>query len=147
MDTSNTFYVLCGLPASGKTAYSKQLAESTNSKYYSFDEYPDSCSPRMFNQVKQQMYQDIYDDLRTGYDVVLDDLHTKKVWRENMLSVVQDIQCKKILIVMATPVKECLSRNSTRRGKGRLPDFVIQILNQRYEVPTECEGWDEIIYV
>lgn len=49
MDTSNTFYVLCGLPASGKTAYSKQLAESTNSKYYSFDEYPDSCSPRMFN--------------------------------------------------------------------------------------------------
>lgn len=142
---SNTLYVLCGLPGSGKTTYSKKLAENTESKLYSFDEYSGANKPSESRQVKQQMYQDIYNDLNAGCNVILDDLHTQKIWREDIISIVKDIPCQKILVVITTPFEECLARNSKRQGIGRLPDFVIKILNQKYEVPTLNEGWDEII--
>ena len=139
----NNFYVLCGLPASGKTTLSQELAKTTKSKLYCFDDYPDSHNPRKSKEVKEQMYQGILADLSQGCNIVLDDLHTQKEWRENLLAIIEDINCKKILIVMETPIGECLRRNKQRIN--RLPEFVIQILNQRYEAPTLDEGWDEII--
>ena len=140
----NKFYVLCGLPASGKTTFSKELAKTTNSKLHCFDDIPESRNPKKNKEIKRQMYRDIYEDLAQGFDVVLDDLHTQKEWRDNLLSIIKDIPCKKTLIVMTTPLEECLRRNKHRANS--LPDFVIQILNQRYELPTLDEGWDEILY-
>lgn len=143
---TNIIYVMCGLPGSGKTTYSKQLAKRTNSKLYSFDEYSGSCNPTTSKQVKQQMYQDVYDALVRGYDVVIDDLHTQKQWRLDTLSIVNNVLCKKVLIVSTTLLEECLIRNRQRECRV-LPDFVIKKLNQKYETPTLDEGWDEIIYI
>lgn len=143
---TNVIYVLCGLPGSGKTTYSKQLAKRTNSKLYSFDEYSGSCNLTTSKQIKQQMHQDVYDALVRGYDVVLDDLHTQKKWRLDVLSIVNNVLCKKVLVVSSTSLEECLIRN-IQRERGVLPDFVIKKLNQKYETPTLDEGWDEIIYI
>ena len=141
----STLYVLCGLPGSGKTTYAKQLSENTGIKRYSFDEYPGACDPRITKQAKQQMYKDIRTDLNAGHQVILDDLHTKKEWRSNLLSTI-NAPCQKILIVMNTPVEECLIRNRQRKHRA-LPDFIIKTLNQTYEHPALSEGWDEIIYI
>ena len=141
----STLYVLCGLPGSGKTTYAKQLSENTGIKRYSFDEYPGACDPRKAKQAKQQMYDDVRSALNAGCDVVLDDLHTKKEWRANLLSTLRDIECHKILVVMTTSLDECLSRN--RRRKRRLPDFVVKSLAESYENPDLVEGWNEIVYI
>lgn len=140
----NNFYVLCGIPDGGKTTFSQELADNTNSKLYHFDDIPESRDPVKSKDAKEKMYQEILKDLSTDHDVILDDLHTKLKWREDLLNIVKDINCKKILIVMTTSLEECLSRN--RQRKARLPDFVIQILSQSYKVPTIDEGWDEIIW-
>lgn len=140
----NNFYVLCGIPGSGKTTFSQELANDTNSKLYHFDDIPESRDPVKSKDAKEKMYQEILKDLSTGHDVILDNLHTKLKWREDLLNIVKDINCKKILIVMTTSLEECLSRN--RQRKARLPDFVIRTLSQNYEVPTIDEGWDEIIW-
>ena len=140
----NNFYVLCGIPGSGKTTFSQELAKSTNSKLYSFDDIPESNNPKKYKDVKEKMYQEILRDLSAGNDIVLDDLHTQLKWREDLLDIVKDVDCKKILIVMTTSLEECLSRNQQR--KNRLPDFVVQILNRKYEIPTLDEGWDEIVW-
>lgn len=142
----NVLYVLCGLPGSGKTTYSKQLAAKTNAKHYSFDEYSGSNNPRLSKQAKQQMFQDVYNALSGGCNVILDDLHTRLQWRLNVLSFVNNISCKKVLIVITTQEEECLKRNQ-QRERGVLPDFVIKELKQKYEVPSLDEGWDEIIHV
>lgn len=142
---TNILYALCGIPGSGKSTYAKILAENTTSKLYSFDEYSESNKPSESRRVKLQMHQDVYNDIATGLDVVVDDLHTKKEWREKIISLVQNASCKKILIVMTTPFEECLIRNKQR--KRVLPDFVIKTLNKTYEEPSFDEGWDEILYI
>ena len=91
------------------------------------------------------MCAEIAEELRSGKSVVCDDLHTKKVWRQNLLNAVSGIGCRKVLVVMTTPLDECLRRNNNR--KARLPDAMIHIINREYEHPTPEEGWDEIVFV
>ena len=139
--------ILCGIPASGKTTYSQQLANQQKVKLYCFDEYKTKIRQLSGMTSHERMYQDIKSDLLQGHDVVLDDLHTRLEWRQSLLSAIQDIPCKKILIVMTTPLEECVRRNSQRQGQARLPDFVIYHLNQRYQLPSLEEGWDDIQYI
>lgn len=47
-------------------------------------------------------------------NIILDDLHLTKEWRLRLLDAINNIPCKKILIVMTTPLEECLERNSKR---------------------------------
>lgn len=138
-------YILCGLPASGKTTLSFQLATEHDAKLYHYDEFKRDSKPQENKQTHQRLYNQIKQDLLQGYDVVLDDLHTRLEWRQDLLSALQDIPCKKILVVMTTPLEECVRRNSERQN-GRLPDFVIYHLNSRYQPPSLEEGWDEILY-
>lgn len=141
-----TFYILCGLPASGKTILSQQLAVEHDAKLYHYDEFKKGSKPQESKQTHQRLYKQITQDLLQGNSVVLDDLHTRLEWRESLLSAIQDIPCKKKLIVMTTPLEECVRRNSQRQ-KGRLPDFVIYHLSSRYQPPSLEEGWDDIQYV
>lgn len=139
--------VFCGLPASGKTTQSQQLAEQYNAKLYCFDEYKIKARKLSGMTSHERMYFDIKNDVLAGHDVILDDLHLALEWRQDLLSALQDIPCKKILIVMTTPLEECVRRNSQRQGQSRLPDFVIYHLDQRYQPPSLEEGWDDIQYV
>lgn len=141
-----SFYILCGLPASGKTTLSTQLAVEHNAKLYHYDEFKKGSKPQESKQTHQRLYDQIKQNLLQGNDVVLDDLHTRLEWRQDLLSAFQDIPCKKILIVMTTPLEECVRRNSQRQ-QGRLPDFVFYHLNSRYQSPSLEEGWDDIQYM
>ena len=139
-----TIYILCGIPASGKSTLSHELSTQHNAKLYFYDNLPNAHNPRLKDAVHAQMWASIAEDLRNGYDVVCDDLHTKREWRENILSALADVECRKILVVMTTPLDECLKRNANRAA--RLPDFVLHDLYEKYESPTLNEGWDEILY-
>ena len=90
------------------------------------------------------MWQGIVTDLQNGYNVVCDDLNTKLEWRQGILSAVSGIDRKKILIVMTTPLSECLKRNANRQM--RLPDFIVESIAKDFEAPAIDEGWDEIVY-
>lgn len=137
--------VLCGIPGSGKTTLSAQLAEQHNAKLYCFDSLPHAHHPKYAESVRCQMWADIAEDLRNGYSVVVDDLHTKLKWRQGLLSTVKETDCKKILVVMDTPLEECLRRNANR--ENRLPAFVVESVHESFELPTLTEGWDEIVAI
>lgn len=141
----NNLCALCGIPGSGKTTLSMQMAERHNARLYCFDSLPNAHHPKYAESVRCRMWADIVGDLRNGHSVVVDDLHTKLKWRLGLLSAVADIPCKKILVVMDTPLEECLRRNANR--EFRLPDFVVEHIHQSYEPPTLGEGWEEIITV
>ena len=80
-----TFYIFCGLPASGKTTLSAQLAEERNAKLYHYDEFRKGSKPIESKQTHQRLYNLIAQDLLQGRDVVLDDLHTRIEWRKQLL--------------------------------------------------------------
>ncbi len=140
-------FVLCGIPGSGKTTLSTKIAFINKAKIYHYDDFKKNFKYPHFKQVHQYLYKQIIQDLLSGNDIVLDDLHTCFEWRESLLSTLKDIPCKKILIVMTTPLEECVRRNAQREGRARLPDSVIYHLSRRYQPPSLEEGWDDIQYV
>lgn len=142
---SSNLIVLCGIPGSGKTTLSEQIANEQDVVLHCFDKRQGAFSPTKAPSVRLQMCEDIAEDLRNGNSVVCDDLHTQSVWRENLLNAVAGTDCRKALIVMTTPLDECLRRNANR--KCRLPDAMIHSINGAYEPPTLEEGWDEIVFV
>lgn len=137
--------VLCGIPGSGKTTLSEQMADEQDAVLYCFDKRKGAFSPTKAPSVRQQMYAEIAEDLRSGKSVVCDDVNVYKAYRKNILNAVSGIDCRKVLIVLTTPLDECLRRNANR--KCRLPDALIHGINGAYEPPTLEEGWDEIVYI
>lgn len=140
-----TLYVLCGIPGSGKSTLAQQIAVQCNAKLHCYDSLPNAHTTGKTESVHEQMWMAIANDLQDGFDVVCDDLHTKKQWRRDILDALSGIECRKNLVVMDMPLEKCLRRNANRAAC--LPDFVVCDLYNKYEIPTLDEGWDEIIHV
>lgn len=135
--------VLCGIPGSGKTTFARELARNSGASLYCFDERPKAFSPTFSDFVRAQMWKEIADDLRNGYDVICDDANTLLRWRAGILAATEGTASERVLVTMDVPLDVCLERN-----KGRefcLPDFVLYESSDQYEEPSLKEGWDKII--
>ena len=133
----NTLYVMCGIPGSGKSTLSKRIADDYDVTRFSLDE---------MGYVRQfKLIPHIVEVLKRRESVVADSLYTKTQWRTELLEAVKDIECKRVLVYMNTPLDVCIQRNRGR--KKPLPDFVVEHQFEQFEKPTLEEGWDEIIYV
>lgn len=132
-----TLYIMCGLPGSGKSTFSRFLAEERNLTRFSFDE--------MGCHTTCQFIRNAMVSLRDGESVVMDSTHLKANSRRILLQEVADIDCRKVCVVMDTPFDECLRRNAIR--EARVPDTLMYSIHTTLENPTLSEGWDEIIYI
>ena len=135
-------YALSGLPGSGKTTHAIKLAAELNATVHHFDDMPGANRKDTNGQAYEEFWRRIRADLSSGKTVVADGIHTSKRSREQLLTAIADIDCRKVLIVMDMPLEECLRRNANR--KPRLSDFCILAVHATYEPPTLDEGWDEI---
>lgn len=131
-----TLYVTCGIPASGKSTLSKNLANKLGIVRFSLDE---------MGYIRQhKLIPHIVSALQEGKSVVADSLYTKEKWRTELLQAVKSIGCRCVLLRISTPLDECIHRNAER--ENALPNFVIENIYNSFEPPTLDEGWDEIIY-
>jgi tRNA uridine 5-carbamoylmethylation protein Kti12 len=135
-------HVMCGIPGSGKTTLSEQLAKEDNAVLYCYDKMPNFyryhvCHQTMFNRINR--------DLRLNKNVVCDDSHITREARMNLLKAISRFECKKILHVMKTPVEVCIQQ-AIKRQTGKVPAHIVKECYSRYEEPMLEEGWDEIIY-
>ena len=128
--------VFSGIPGSGKTTLSKQLAEENNYVRISMDEGGYLRHSDMIEIIK--------DNLEKGKTVVADSIYDLRIHRENLLNAVKDIECEFICMVMETPLEECIRRNKGRENP--LPTMMIECIHRHYEIPSLDEGWDEILY-
>jgi tRNA uridine 5-carbamoylmethylation protein Kti12 len=137
-------YMISGIPGSGKTTLAHQLAEQHTADVHSYDDLPGANTKEsMDGSVKRAWLEAISADLKAGKSVVCDGLNLTRKDRKEVLSVVSDIPCKKVLVVKVVPLETCLLRNAQR--KARLPDFVLEQSARKLEPPTPDEGWDEIL--
>lgn len=138
-----TLYVVCGIPASGKTTLAKTLAEQHNANVHSIDDISGSWgTPDIDGRFRRQWMENIKANLRNGKSVVCDSLALDSLSRKWILDQVSGFECKRILVVKVVPLEICLQRNARR--EARLPDFVLEQAARRLEPPTPDEGWDEI---
>lgn len=128
--------VFCGIPASGKTTLSKQVAEEYKANRYSFDEMHCLQHKELIPYIKQF--------LKNGNNVVVDSTYTLKRARTDLLEAVKDIECRKTLIFMNTPLDECIRRNKQR--KHPVSQHLVEAISSSMQPPSIDEGWDEILY-
>ena len=71
-----TFFVISGIPGSGKTTLAYKLAEQNNAALHSYDALPGAnTKSSMDGSVKRIWLQAIHDDLQSGKSVVCDKLN------------------------------------------------------------------------
>lgn len=130
-----TLYVMCGVPASGKSTKSRQIAEEHGLTRFSYDEM------RCFHQ--RDFIRPAAEALRNGESIIMDSTNLRITGRKSILESVANIPCRKVAVFMDTPLEECLQRNTNR--DVRLQDFMVESAYRALQPPTLDEGWDEII--
>lgn len=140
-----TLYVLSGIPGSGKTTLAKSLEERLRAKRHSYDDFPNARgNPDKDGAILKSYYAAIKDDLKNGYDVVVDDGNLTILHRLRMLEEFKDIPCKKIIMIMETPLDVCIKRNEMRQGVEKVREVHIRLAHEVMERPSSIEGWDAI---
>lgn len=142
-----TFWMMCGLPGSGKSYQAKSLAEQHNANIHSSDSIREELSGDINNQsindlVFKTLHNRIKEDLRNGKSCIYDATNISYKTRMAFLQELKNIPCKKICILMATPYEECLERNTKRDRK--VPEHVIKRMYMAFDPPGDYEGWDDI---
>lgn len=136
-------FVLCGLPGSGKTTLSEQLAEQFDATVHSIDDIPGSWGvPDIEGNNRRKWMDNIRADLRAGKSVVCDSLAVTAEGRRWIIKELSRFDCEKILCVKLVPIEVCLKRNENRDRK--VPDDHIRLVARSLESPTDDEGWDHI---
>lgn len=142
-----TIYTMCGYPCSGKSTYAKNHASQYNAivvsadeirrtLYGSPDEYGDS------GKIWDYIVATIRSLLKQGKNIIYDACNLRKSYRYDLMEVIEDIPCNKVLIYMDTPIEDCKARHPAR---GR--QFTLKDLEPIYaidEPPSLDEGWDKI---
>lgn len=142
--------VMCGIQGSGKSTYSKALAEVTNATIFSSDElrielfgdvYEQGRNDELFRELRKR----IKDCLKSGHNAVWDSTNVSAEKRKSFLKEIEDIDCYKRCVIMKTPFLQCIKNNNNR--DRTLPVEVIQRTYTKFQEPTKTEGFNEITTV
>lgn len=144
--------VLCGLPASTKSTFAKELQRMyTNSVIVSSDEmrertYGDERIQGDNNKLFEAIYAEIISFLKDGKTVIFDATNILAKNRIHLLNTVGKYATEKHCVVVATPYHKCLEFNSRRTRF--VPEQVINHMWKQFTCPQYYEGWNtiEIIY-
>lgn len=149
MNRTPTFTMLVGLPGSGKSTYSRKIAEESqfDTVIYSSDAIREELSGDVNNQkinskVFEVMHERVKKSLLHSHDVIYDATNINSKRRRNFLKQLSNIDCTKRVVIIATPYEVCLEQNQHR--KRVVPEEVIEKMYRNFEIPFWHEGWDDI---
>lgn len=140
----NKFYMLVGLPGSGKSTISNELNGEVFSsdalrKELWGDENTQGDNTLLFNELHKRIEKGLKEGKNCIYDAT--NINAKK--RIQFLNKIKNIKCEKICILVATDFNVCLQRNNLRERK--VPYEVIKRMYFNIDIPQYREGWDKII--
>lgn len=128
------FYMLVGLPASGKSSESDRLGDViVRSSDYLRDKLCGDINDMKNNGAVFTILQSLVRaDLYHGKNVVYDATNLKASYRVEFLDTLRLLSCKKV----------CVKRNEER--ERTVPKEAMERMKRFLEPPTFVEGWDEI---
>ena len=141
------FYMMIGLPGSGKSYVAENLAKKENATIISSDsirkelfgdENIQGDPSKVFNIVKSRVIR----RLSLGQNCILDATNISYKRRMGFLNSLKKIECKKKCVLVWAPYEVCLQRNGARERK--VPEYVIKRMYKNFDVPYYYEGWDTI---
>lgn len=144
-----TVYLLVGIPASGKSTWTKMNAEKLNAHVLSSDDLREVLYGDVNNQDNNtDLFQFIYKQaklmLDLGLNVIIDSTNTSRKRRISFNREFKNYTRK--AIYFNSSANACIIRDRYRERK--VGSEVITRMYKNLQVPTYSEGWDsiEIIY-
>ena len=143
-------FVMVGLPASGKSTYTKDLAMRENAEIFSSDVYRAKFGygeedQTVNSKIFQYLHNDIKTALRNGKNCIYDATNLISKRRRTFLQEIKNIPCEKICVLIARPLKDCLRSNYER--ERTVPVHAMLRMYRGFETPYFEEGWDDIVVI
>ena len=143
-------YVLCGVPACGKSYFAEQFMRDnadSDIRYVSRDEIRFSlvkeeedyfCHEK---EVFKKFAGTIAATLVDGFDVIADATHLNYWSRKKLINAIDEITTDYTIcfVCFETPLDICLNRNAGREGRARVPDEIMYRMSKNYTLPTFSE--------
>jgi predicted kinase len=112
-------FILVGTPGAGKTTYAKELAKEHNAVVLSGDDirtelYGDSQDYPSWVEIWSRIEDKVAENV--GLPLIVDGTHCRKDYRAEVLTLLRSYGYTEIgAIILHTPLKVCLERNSQRK--------------------------------
>jgi predicted kinase len=138
-----TLYLLCGIPASGKSSYAAQVdgvwvsRDKIRFSLIQQDEEYFSHEKEVFNEFVRQIDKGLSSD---GV-VYADATHLNEKSRNKLLNRLNLNGVDIVVINFKTPLETCLERNSKRVGKERVPEDVMYKMARSFKPATFYEKY------
>lgn len=144
------FYMMVGLPGSGKSTKAEQIKNEFGAQVFSSD----ALRKEKFGDEKvQRDAPEIFKELLNRCAVSLNNCHTTVLDATNLsykkrVEFLKELDRKvdkafsKICILMATPYEICCERNRSRERV--VPDEAMKRMYCSFYTPSYFEGWDDI---
>lgn len=152
-----TFYLLVGLPGSGKSTHFNALAAASDDiAYLSTDEYIQTCADEE-GKTYDEMWSDLIGEatdfvhksfrnlVEDGADIVWDQTNLGVKKRKRVLSQVP-ASYRKVAVVVTCDEDVRQQRLTQRPGKT-IPPHIDKSMRESYVKPSLAEGFDEIVEV
>jgi len=149
---------MCGLPSSGKTTISKNVASLLEDKHgistmvISSDDFRDMLSysssgfkPEREAPVKALYEKAIATGLENGFLVISDDLNYYKSMRSELRQIAKRSGSDYDIVFVDTPVEEAVKWNQERGSP--IPSSLIEEINQKLDPPKGDYKWDTPLVV
>ena len=148
-----SLYLLCGIPASGKSTWVKQHAKP-NTIVISRDEIrlsmlgEDDDYFSHEKDVRKEVYRQANAALMAGKNVIIDQTSVSKASRALILSYIYAADSFGV-IYFDVPFEVCVERNNQRDKESRsfVPKIAMTRFYKQFEKPTIKEGFSTIVKV
>ena len=144
------FYMMVGLPGSGKSTKAEQIKNEFYAQVFSSDalrkeKFGDEKVQKDATGIFKELLNRCATSLDSGYTTVLDATNLSYKKRMEFLRELDKkvgLAFSKICILMATPYEICCERNRSRERV--VPDEVMKRMYFSFYTPAYFEGWDDI---
>lgn len=140
--------VLCGLPASGKSALADAIQKAMNYEVeivrtddWRDDEYYTNWMPEKEKPVRQKAIERVKKLVAEGKSVIHDDTNYYTSMRHELFDVAIGNRCGFGIIHVSTSVTTALQWNKERKNSP-IPDSVIEDIFERFDNPGRRYLWD-----
>ena len=127
-----------GLPASGKSTWSKKMVEDNPDSYVRVNK--DDLRAMMFNGeftekrerfIEEVQEQIIFQVIDMHKNVIVDNTHIAKKWIKYMKGLATEINAGFAIKRFDTPVEVCIERDSKRKGQQHVgKDVIMKMYNE-----------------
>ena len=150
--------LVCGLPGSGKTSFSRELVAQgglgAEWLHVCYDEVEhamradrDKFDPEQWRQARVEVARRVRSMLEAPSEesrvIVLDDNMYYRSMRKQWYHLCREISCAYHQLFLQAPEEVCLERNRLRDAHAKVPEFSIRHMAEVFEWPPEAGGtWE-----